>query len=79
MTLQQAIKAMQAPDAMDIWIRPQALRGKGIAYDLSADGKRVETVPTPRGGSEYMTNSVDELLGEWDVVEVQTVLRERDE
>jgi hypothetical protein len=78
MTLQQAINALMALDAMDIWIRPQALRGRGIAYDLSADGKRMETVPTHRGGSEYMTTLVEELCGEWDVVEVRTVLKERE-
>lgn len=77
MTLQEAIRALQAPDATDIWIRPQEWRGYGQAFDLTVGGKRLELVPTSRGGSDDMTNIVEELLGEWDVVEVRKVLAER--
>lgn len=78
MTLQQAINALMARDATNIWIRPQAWRGCGQAFDLTPGGKRLELVPTSRGGRDEMTTYVEELCGEWDVVEVRAVLAERE-
>ena len=77
MTLQEAIAEMQKPETVRHWFRPVSWRGLGQAFDLSIGGKRVEFVPTPRGGSDYMTTAVSDLIGDWELVEVETVLDER--
>ena len=77
MTLQEAIQVLYR--SADRWIRPANLTWikSGQAYTMSNDLKRLELVPTAKGGAENMTNLVDDLLGHWESVPVNVVLAER--
>ncbi len=77
MTLQEAINVLYR--SADRWIRPRNLRWikSGRAYTLSNDLKRLELVPTARGGVEDMTSIVDDLLCDWESVPVDVVLAEQ--
>lgn len=59
----------------DNWFRPVLWRNSGLAYSIK-DGNTL-IVPTASGGMENMAYSVRDLIGEWEIVTVDTVLSER--
>jgi hypothetical protein len=58
------------------WLRPKAWCGCGQA--LVSDTTDFQLVPDPRGGQRASMPSFEEIVGEWEVVPSDVVLKERD-
>ena len=63
---------------LDLWFRPVTWRNSGQAFALDYDKKRTVFVPNSMGGFPEMTKEVDDLIADWEIVDADTVLEERD-
>ncbi len=59
----------------DYWFRPISWKGSGMAYVLK--GGFTHVVPSSRGGDPGMTNRASDLMEDWEIINADTVLRER--
>lgn len=76
MKLHEALKHPKVV-AGDMWIRPVGWEKIPVAYAVRDGGSRnasVISVPSANGGRLGITFHVDELAGEWEVVEPSVVL-----
>lgn len=63
-------------NAGDNWIRPVSWQGSGLAYCIKLNATHI--VPSSSGGNLGMTASIDELIGDWEIVSPDVVLVERE-
>lgn len=59
----------------DRWFRPATWSGTGEAFAIT-DGM-TKLVPSARGGQVWMTCRVVELMGDWEIVTPDVVIKER--
>ena len=65
----------QAQDHEGVWFRPSSWAGAGQAYTIKEGG--IFEVPSSRGGRPGMTSSPELLAGDWETVDPDAVLAER--
>lgn len=73
MTLQEAIKGVEGKE--ELWFRPVSYKDLGMAFMVFDE--ITHRVPTDKGGRRDMTHYVEELLGEWEVINREKVIGER--